>query len=50
MFVYLLLAGGLLYGAAAFAGTGAYLLAGIALAVGLTALVGTSAWRAIGNR
>jgi len=47
MFVYLLLAGGLLYGSAAFAGTRAYLLAGIAFAAWLAALGGRSAWRAL---
>jgi hypothetical protein len=49
MFVYLLLAGGLLYGSAAFAGTRAYLLAGIAFAAWLAALGGRSAWRALGR-
>ena len=49
MFVYLLLAGGMLYGSAAFAGARAYLLAGAAFALWLAALGGRSAWRAIGG-
>jgi hypothetical protein len=49
MFVYLLLAGGMLYGSAAFAGTRAYMLAGIAFAAWLAALGGRFAWRAMGR-
>lgn len=45
MFVYLLLAGGLLYGSAAFAGGRAYLFAALALAVWLAALAARLAWR-----
>lgn len=50
MFVYALLAGGVLYGSAAFAGSRTYLFAGVAFAVWLAALGGRSAWRAKGNR
>jgi hypothetical protein len=46
MFVYLLLAGGLLYGSAAFAGGPAYLFAGLVLAAWLVALGARFAWRA----
>lgn len=49
MFVYMLFAGGVLYGSAAFAGTQAYLLAGIAFAAWLAALAGRSAWRVMGG-
>lgn len=49
MFVYLLIAGGLLYGSAAFAGSQAYVLAGLALAVWLAVLGARSAWRAAGG-
>jgi hypothetical protein len=47
MFAYLLFAGGMLYGSAAFAGTRVCMFAGIAFAAWLAALGGRSAWRAI---
>ncbi|MCL2585873.1 MAG: hypothetical protein FWE35_25855 [Streptosporangiales bacterium] len=49
MFVYLLLAGGMLLGSAAFAGAQAYLLAGVALAALLAVTGGRLAWRALGG-
>ena len=49
MYVYLLLAGGLLYGSAAFAGSRMLLLAGIVVALWLAALGGRSAWRSIAS-
>lgn len=49
MFLYLLLAGGMLLGSAAFAGSQAYLLAGIALAALLAVLGGRLAWRVLGG-
>lgn len=49
MFVYLLLAGGLLYGSAAFAGGPAYLFAGLVLAAWLAALGVRFTWRAFGG-
>ena len=45
MFVYLLLAGGLLYGSAAFAGGHVFVFAGIVLVLWLVALGGRSALR-----
>jgi hypothetical protein len=49
MFVYLLLAGGILCGTAAFAGGHAYLLAGLVFALWLAAVSGRYAWRTIGR-
>jgi hypothetical protein len=45
MFAYLLLIGGILYGSAAFAGSGVYVLAGIALGAWLAVMGGRYLWR-----
>jgi hypothetical protein len=45
MFAYVLLIGGILYGSAAFAGSGVYVLAGIALGAWLAVMGGRYLWR-----